>query len=99
MWIDGDLVFRTAKGTPLDGRNVVRRFKALLAAAGLPDLRWHDLRHSCASILLAQNVPYKVVMEALGHSQISLTMRYSHVIPELRREAADAMETALAGVV
>ena len=59
-------------------------------------MRWHDLRHSCASLLLAQRVPYRAVMEVMGHSQISLTMRYSHLVPELRQEAADAMERALA---
>ncbi len=96
-WIETGLVFTTPKGTPLDSRNVTRRFKALLHTAGLHDMRWHDLRHSCASLLLAQRVPYRVVMETLGHSQISLTMRYSHLIPELRREAADSMERLLSG--
>lgn len=96
-WIDLGLVFCTPKGTPVDARNLTRRFKALLEIAGLPDMRWHDLRHSCASLLLAQRVPYRVVMETLGHSQISLTMRYSHLVPELRREAADSMERVLTG--
>lgn len=98
-WVDTGLIFTTPKGTGIDGRNLTRRFKALLQVAGLPDMRWHDLRHSCASLLLAQRVPYRVVMETLGHSQISLTMRYSHLVPELRREAADSMERVLAGVV
>jgi integrase len=96
-WVETGFVFTTTKGTPLDARNVVRWFKALLRASGLPDMRWHDLRHSCASLLLAQNVPVRVVMEVLGHSQISLTMRYSHVIPQLRTEAADSMDRLLGG--
>ncbi len=96
-WANVGLVFTTSEGTPLDARKVVRRFKRLLAAAGLPDMRWHDLRHSCAS-LLAQ-VPHRVVMETLGHSQIALTMRYSHLVPELRDEAAASMERILVGGV
>ena len=55
-------------------------------------MRVHDLRHTAASLLLAQNVPARVVMEILGHSQIALTMNtYSHVAPEVSREAADRM--------
>lgn len=94
-WQESGLVFTTGKGKPLDARNVSRNFKRLIIKAGLPDLRWHDLRHSCASLLLAQKVPHKVVMETLGHSQISLTMRYSHMIPELQDLAADSMEQVL----
>jgi integrase len=94
-WQEQDLVFCTTKGTPLDARNVTKGFKQLLAAAGLPDMRWHDLRHSCASLLLAQQVNHRVVMEILGHSQIALTMRYSHVIPQLQEEAAQSMERVL----
>ena len=94
-WQDHGLVFASTVGTPLDTRSVVRQFKAVLKRAGLPDMRWHDLRHTCASLLLAQRVPHRVVMEVLGHSQISLTMRYSHVIPGLRREAADRMDRLL----
>jgi integrase len=68
-----------------------------LAASGLPRQRFHDLRHACASLLLAQGVSPRVVMETLGHSQISLTMNtYSHVISELGRAAADLMDTMLA---
>jgi integrase len=92
-WRESDLVFTTSVGTPLDCRNVTRRFQAALEGAGLPRLRFHDLRHTAASLMLAQGVPPRVVMETLGHSQISLTMNtYSHVIPALQREAADRME-------
>jgi len=83
-------------GTPLDGITVTRRFQALLARAGLPRQRFHDLRHACASLLLAQGVAPRVVMETLGHSQISLTMNtYSHVVPSLGRAAADRMDELL----
>jgi integrase len=59
--------------------------------------RFHDLRHSCASLLLAQGVHPRVVMETLGHSQIALTMNtYSHVLPPLQREAAVRMDEVLA---
>ena len=89
-------MFVTTHGTPLDGITITRRFQRILASAGLPRQRFHDLRHACASLLLAQGVPARVVMETLGHSQISLTMNtYSHVVPALQREAADRMEAVL----
>lgn len=95
-WQDHAVVFPSSIGTPMDARNVVRRFHALLDKAGLPSMRFHDLRHTCASLLLAQHVPPRVVMETLGHSQIALTMdTYSHVMPVMQREAADLMEGLL----
>ena len=97
-WVETGLVFTTPIGTALDGPNVTKRFQRLLARIGLPKRRFHDLRHSCASLLLAQNVAPRVVMEILGHSQISLTMNtYTHVLPHLRREAAAHMDVLLAG--
>jgi integrase len=97
-WQEGDFVFTTSKGTPLTGAEVTRQFQRLLAAAGVARMRFHDLRHGCASLLLAQGVHPRVVMDQLGHSTITLTMNtYSHVVPELQREAADRMEAALAG--
>lgn len=91
------LVFVTTIGTPLDGITVTRRFQATLKTAGLPHQRFHDLRHACASLLLVQGVAPRVVMETLGHSQISLTMNtYSHVIPALGRAAAEGMDAMLA---
>jgi integrase len=68
----------------------------LLAKARLPRIRFHDLRHSAATLLLGQGVHPKIVSECLGHSQISITMDlYSHVTPTMQRQAADAMETLL----
>ena len=65
----------------------VNTFSRLLEAAGLPCVRFHDLRHSCATLLLAQGVPARVVIELLGHSTITLTMNtYSHVVRALQRE-------------
>ncbi|HEV8280690.1 MAG TPA: tyrosine-type recombinase/integrase [Candidatus Limnocylindrales bacterium] len=90
------LVFTTTVGTPMDGIAVTRRFQTVLATAGLRRQRFHDLRHACASLLLAQGVAPRVVMETLGHSQISLTLNtYSHVIPALGRAAADQMDALL----
>ena len=98
-WIDNDLVFPSRLGTLADGPNITHRFRRLLKKAGLPPMRFHDLRHACASLLLVQGVHPRVVMEILGHSQISLTMNtYSHVLPTLQREAADRMEAALSGI-
>jgi integrase len=97
-WEKSDLVFTTSFGSPLDGRSVTRRFQAALEKAGLPRLRFHDLRHTAASIMLAQGISPRVVMETLGHSQISLTMNtYSHVMPSLKRDAAERMDAALSG--
>jgi integrase len=92
-WNEMDLVFTRPDGYPLDGTVVTHQFHKLLDHARLPQRRFHDLRHSCATLLLAQGVPARVVMEVLGHSQIGLTMNtYAHVIPELRRDAAQRME-------
>ena len=95
-WKEHGLVFTTQRGTPLDKGNVHNRFKALLARAGLPHMRFHDLRHCCASLLLAQNVHPKVVQEILGHSQIAMTLDlYSHVLPSVRKDAATLMSDLL----
>ena len=92
-WQDRGFVLTSSIGTPLEPRNVTRQFKALLAVAKLPDMRLHDLRHSCATLLLAQGVNPRVVMETLGHSQVSLTLNtYSHVLPALQHEAAARMD-------
>ena len=89
-------MFASSIGTPLEPRNVTRQFKALLTVASLPNIRLHDLRHSCATLLLAQGVNPRVVMETLGHSQVSLTLNtYSHVLPALQRDAAARMDEVL----
>lgn len=97
-WHDWGLVFCSTIGTPLEPRNLVRLFKAHLQRAGLPDVRFHDLRHSCASFLIAQGVNPRIVMETLGHSQIGLTMNtYAHVFLDAQRQAAEAMERLFPG--
>lgn len=95
-WTDSDFVFTTTIGTPIDERNLLRRFRALTTKAGLRRQRFHDLRHCAASLLLAKGVPSKVVQEILGHSSIALTLNtYSHVMPSLKQEAADLMDAVL----
>lgn len=95
-WQETGFVFTSAVGTPLEGVNVTHRLQRALAAAGLPRLRFHDLRHTAASLLLAEGVPARVVMETFGHSQISLTLNtYSHVTKRLLGEAAAAMDRVL----
>ncbi len=98
-WKDTGLIFTTGKGTPIEPSSLVADFKALLAMAKLPrDIRFHDLRHSAASLWLAKGVPLKVIQELLGHSSITLTAdTYSHVFDDLKRDAADRMEAALGG--
>lgn len=91
------LVFTTDAGFPLEGTSVTHRFPKILERAGLPKARFHDLRHTCASLLLAQGLSLREIMEVLGHSQISLTANlYSHVMPTALRNAADRMDDILA---
>jgi integrase len=95
-WKEAGFVFTTSVGTPMQPEMLTREFKAAIAAAGLPDMRLHDLRHSCATLLLAQGVHPKLVQETLGHSTYQLTMdTYSHMIPQLRNEVADRMDQIL----
>ena len=95
-WQDNGLVFTSRIGTPIDPRHVKRRLDPLLKKAELPHFRVHDLRHFCASLLLAQGVPLKVVSELLGHSQIAITADlYTHVLPSLRKDAIDLMDSIL----
>jgi integrase len=79
------------------GGNLNRAFKATLQRAGLPkSTRFHDLRHSCATLLLKQGVNPEFVQELVGHADISLTLNvYSHVLPVMGDATADAMEAAL----
>ena len=97
-WEDNDLVFCNRVGNPIEKGNLLRRsFGPLLERAGLPHIRFHDLRHACASLLLAEGVHPKVVQERLGHASISTTMdTYSHVMPSLQADAAERMDRLLA---
>lgn len=95
-WTETGLVFTTSKGQSIDATKISKDFHRHLDRAGLAQRRFHDLRHSCATLQLVQGVSPRVVMEVLGHSQISLTMNtYTHVLPELRRQAADRIDELL----
>jgi integrase len=87
----------TSVGTPINPENLVKRsFKPLLKKAGLPDIRFHDLRHTCATLLLGQGVHPKIVQELLGHATIAMTLdTYSHYLPSMGDQASGAMEDAL----
>ncbi|MCH7577964.1 MAG: site-specific integrase [Chloroflexi bacterium] len=92
-WADLDLVFSNRLGRPIEKGNLLRRsFAPLLEKAGLPHIRFHDLRHTCASLMLAENVNAKVVSEMMGHSSITVTLDvYSHVLPTMQADAAERM--------
>jgi integrase len=85
-------------GTPVEPRQLDHEFKALCDAAELRRIRFHDLRHSAASILIAQGVHPKAIQELLRHSSFQLTMdTYGHLFDEIERETADKMDQVLRG--
>jgi integrase len=95
-WQEHDYVFCTSIGTHLNPNHVVVEFKKLLKQAELPNIRFHDLRHSAATLLLSLGVHPKVVQEVLGHTEISMTMDiYSHVLPGMQQEAMGRLDTVL----
>jgi len=92
-WRDREIVFANYSGGFLRGDTVLDLFYQLLKDAGLPPMRFHDLRHSAATILFAAGVNPKVIQELLGHSTISITLEvYSHVLPSMQQEAAGKMD-------
>lgn len=96
-WTDHGLIFPSRKGTPMNAKNLTARgFKPILKRAGLPDIRLHDLRHTCATLLLSRGVHPKFVQELLEHANISITLdAYSHVLPIMSDQTTSAMECAL----
>ena len=84
-------MFATTNGTPVDAQNIVNRhFKPLLRRAGLPDIRWHDLRHTCATLLLSRGTHPTYVQKLLGHASVQLTLdRYSHWMPSMGKHTAN----------
>ena len=97
-WTESGFIFTSRKGTPPEPATVIRNCHRVLKNAGLRRQRFHDLRHANASLLLAEGVHPRVVMEMLGHSQISLTLNtYSHVIPSLQDDAVARVDAALGG--
>jgi integrase len=97
-WQQADFLFTTGIGTTLDPSTLGKFFGNTPEKAKLPAVRFHDLRHSAATIALSQGVHPKIVSEMLGHSKISLTLDvYSHSLPTLQVEAADRIASALTG--
>ncbi len=97
LYEDRGLIFSTQRGTPINPENLVKRsFKPLLKRAGLPEIRFHDLRHTCATLLLGRGVHPKLVQELLGHATIAMTLdTYSHYLPSMGDQAAGVMGDAL----
>jgi integrase len=97
LYKDHGLIFAAGVGTPISPENLVNRsFKPLLKKAGLPQIRFHDLRHTCATLLLGRGVHPKFVQELLGHATIAMTLgTYSHYVPSMGDHAAEAMGDAL----
>ncbi|MER7815670.1 tyrosine-type recombinase/integrase [Streptomyces sp. NPDC096153] len=95
-WQESGYVFTTRTGRPVEPRNVYRSFTRVADSAGLRVVRLHDARHGCATLLTAAGVAPRVVMEILGHSQISITMDvYTHVVHDTQREAISHMDRLL----
>lgn len=91
-WHDIDLVFNKEDGRPLRSWDVQKRFKQLLQLCELPEVRFHDLRHSVATLMLLRGVHPKIVSEVLGHTKVAFTLDvYSHVVPDLQEDVAAKM--------
>ena len=98
-WKENDLIFPSSVGTPGDPSNLRVDFLKVLANAGLPQMRFHDLRHTAASLLLNHNVPVIVVSKMLGHSKPSITLDvYGHLYHESQHEAARVMDDLITPV-
>jgi integrase len=97
LYRDQGLVFTTEVGTLINPTNLRKRsLSFLLERAGLKRIRFHDLRHTCATLLLSKNVHPKYVQELLGHSSVTITLdTYSHVIPGMGKHTTQAMEDTL----
>jgi integrase len=107
-WRETGYVFTTRVGTPMDPRDLLREYYAITRPKpkdpstpppklGFPAIRFHDLRHSTATLLLAQGVSPKYIAELLGHSNVSFTLQtYAHVLPEVQQQVAAKMDETLA---
>jgi integrase len=96
LYNDNDLIGCTQHGTPLNPANIRRSFNRIIKQADLPKIRFHDLRHTHATLLLAQGVNVKVISERLGHSNIKVTLdTYSHVLPTMQEEVARKLDEIL----
>lgn len=94
LWRDEDFVFASGVGTPLQEHRLTVTYKAALKRAGLPDVRFHDLRHTAATVAMESGVHAKVVQEMLGHANIAITLDiYSHVTPDMQEEAVEKLNS------
>jgi integrase len=92
-WQEHDLVFPAKTGKPLNQSYLTRRFKKLLKESNLPEIRFHDLRHTAASLMLNNGVPVLVVSKRLGHAKPSITLDvYGHLISNMQEQAAEVMD-------
>ena len=98
-WKENDLVFPTSVGTPMEPSNLLKHFKDYLKLANLPDIRFHDLRHTAASLMLLKGIHPKVVQERLGHSDIGITLNlYSHVLPGMQEDASEKLDELMSPI-
>jgi site-specific recombinase XerD len=95
--MDQDWVFANQLGGPIEHRNDLREWKTVLAEAQVRNVRLHDARHTYATTLLASGIDQRIVIDMLGWSRVSMTERYQHVVPEMRREAARQAENKIWG--
>lgn len=98
-WQEQDLIFPSRVGTPTRPGKILVRFKRLIKLAGLPEIRFHDLRHTAASLMLNNGIPLIVVSRRLGHAQPSITLNvYGHMIPMMQEQAAELMDKITAPI-
>jgi len=93
QWVDNNLLFPSMIGTPLNQRNLLRSYKKILHESGLREIRFHDLRHTAASLMLNHGIPPLIVSKRLGHSKVSITLdTYGHLLPGMQQETADFID-------
>ena len=92
-WQENDLIFPSAVGTPMSQRNLYKKFKAVIRQAGMRNIRFHDLRHTAASLMLNHGIPVLIVAKRLGHSKVSVTLdTYGHLLPGMEQETANFID-------
>jgi len=95
-WKENGLIFASSVGTPTDLHNMTKEYREVLTKAGLPIIRFHDLRHTAASIMLAHNIPIHTVSRVLGHARASITLdTYAHMVPGMLEDVARLMDDVI----
>ena len=98
-WMENDLVFPSTVGTATQPSKLIKRFKRLINESGLPEIRFHDLRHTAASLMLNNGIPVIVVSRRLGHAEPSTTLDiYGHLIPSMQEYVAEMMDRITAPI-